>query len=533
MIIKKVAIGNDTEAFIEDRFSNSLNIIFSNDNNRGKTLLMQSIVHSIGYESIFPSGFNSKEYYFYSNFEINGAEFEFLRRRNSILVLTNDQLTICNSISEFKYFFDSEIYKLPKIDKNGEIRTADLSLFYELFFLGQDKRDTSNIIVKGQNNKVDFINMVYSMAGVKLLVNDNYDIDNLKNEKATLESKIKAETKRIKIFKKNPEIAPFVSAASNNIDFKNTSNQLLEINKNISELRKKRNREENRRIKLSQLIYELSSLNRSLNEGKVKCADCGSSKIIFTNEDFEFEVSNDFVRQNILESIKNNIEMKQDIIDEYNKEINREQEQLTQLLENTSPDAKNFVLFQEEILESKSIDKEVHELQKNLDDVLHKIKSHELKVQDDKNLQKTILTNILNEMSRLYNKIDPQGLLTFDDIFTKNGVTYSGSEGQEYYFCKIMALNKALSHNFPIIIDSFREGELSSSKELLMLEEFQALKKQIVITSTLKDEEYSADKYKKVEGANVLDYSKFEDSKLLQAQNVASFKSLIEKFKIS
>lgn len=36
MIIKKVAIGNDTEAFIEDRFSNSLNIIFSNDNNRGK-----------------------------------------------------------------------------------------------------------------------------------------------------------------------------------------------------------------------------------------------------------------------------------------------------------------------------------------------------------------------------------------------------------------------------------------------------------------------------------------------------------------
>ena len=63
MIIQKFAFGNEKEAFIEKRFKNSINIIFSNDNNRGKTLVMQGLMHSIGYDSIFPSGFNYKNYY--------------------------------------------------------------------------------------------------------------------------------------------------------------------------------------------------------------------------------------------------------------------------------------------------------------------------------------------------------------------------------------------------------------------------------------------------------------------------------------
>ncbi|WP_318264046.1 hypothetical protein [Peribacillus simplex] len=41
MLIKKVAIGNEQEAFIENRFSEKMNIISSEDNNRGKTILIQ------------------------------------------------------------------------------------------------------------------------------------------------------------------------------------------------------------------------------------------------------------------------------------------------------------------------------------------------------------------------------------------------------------------------------------------------------------------------------------------------------------
>ena len=193
MIIKKIAFGNKNEAFIESRFNDYTNIIFSNDNNRGKTLLMQSIVYSIGYESIFPSGFNSKSYYFYSKIYLNNKDIEFLRKGNSILVLNNQKLFVFNSISEFKYYFDKELFKLPKIDKEGELKLVDLSLLYETFFLGQDRRNTSNLIIKGLNNKVDFLNMIYSLMGVTITTENKYDIENLKKEKATLESKINSE----------------------------------------------------------------------------------------------------------------------------------------------------------------------------------------------------------------------------------------------------------------------------------------------------------------------------------------------------
>lgn len=530
MIIKKIAFGNKDEAFIESRFKENTNIIFSNDNNRGKTLLLQSIVYSIGYESIFPSGFNSKSYYFYANIEFDKKEFEFLRKGNSILVLNNQKLIIFNSITEFKYYFDKEILKLPKIDKDGELKLVDLSLLYELFFLGQDKRNTSNLIVKGLNNKLDFLNLIYSFLGVSVTRENKYDIENLKKEKKQLESKIKAEIKKIAIIKSNPEIASFISSASNNIDFKNTSDQLDEIHKNITELKKNRNREENRKVKLELLISELNSLNRSLNEGKVKCSECGSNKIIFSNDDFDFEVSNNFVRQNIIQSIKENVSLKSEIIIEFNNEIIKEQEQLNKLLDSTTPETKNYILFQNDFVDSSEIDKVIVQLQNELSLIEKKLKNNETKIVSNKELQKQIISSILKEMGRYYKIIDPHGLLKFEDIFTKNGETYSGSEGQEYYFCKLLALNNILNHNFPIIIDSFREGELSSFKEELMIEEYKKLNKQVILTSTLKKEEYDSDKYFNIEGITVIDFSELPDSKILQQSFVKEFIKLIEKF---
>ena len=38
MIVKKIALGNKEEAYIENRLTDGVNIIYSDDNNRGKTL---------------------------------------------------------------------------------------------------------------------------------------------------------------------------------------------------------------------------------------------------------------------------------------------------------------------------------------------------------------------------------------------------------------------------------------------------------------------------------------------------------------
>jgi len=533
MIIKTIALGDKNEAFIENNFSDKTNIIFSNENNRGKTLVMQGILYSIGYDSIFPTGFIAKNYFFYTEIIINNRTYEFLRKGNSIIVLNNEDAILFNSITEFKYYFDKEIIKLPEIIKDGQSKKVDLSLLYELFFLGQDKRNTSNLISKGQNNKVDFLNMIYSIVGVKETVIDSSEIESLKNQRNNLKVEIKSEQKKIAILKKNPNLAIQISSTGNIEDYKRQSLELKELNNNITEIRKRRNREENRKIKLESLFLELSSLNRNLNEGKVRCADCGSKQIIFTNEDFDFDVSNDFVRQKILNSIRENIQIKKEIIREFNTSIESEQENIIKLLDNIKePEAKNYILFEEEINNSTDIDLKVRNLEYKLEEIENQINSNTTIATSNISMKSDTKKRILDSMKDYYQYLGENGRLEFDDVFTKVGETYSGSETQEYYFCKLLAINNVLNHDYPIIIDSFREGELSTSKEEKMISQYKKLNKQVILTSTLKKEEYNSNKYFIIDNINVIDYSDIPDSKLLSDKYLLDFKKILNKFNL-
>ncbi|MGZ3802542.1 MAG: hypothetical protein ACXVCL_20455 [Bdellovibrio sp.] len=69
MIVLETGFGDATEAFLENRISPGVNIIFSDDNNKGKTLVIQGLMYSMGNEPIFPSGFNHRNYMFYSKIE--------------------------------------------------------------------------------------------------------------------------------------------------------------------------------------------------------------------------------------------------------------------------------------------------------------------------------------------------------------------------------------------------------------------------------------------------------------------------------
>ena len=65
MIIKIVALGNNEESYIEKRISDGVNIILSDDNNKGKTILIQSMFYAMGNNPIFPASFDYKNYYYY------------------------------------------------------------------------------------------------------------------------------------------------------------------------------------------------------------------------------------------------------------------------------------------------------------------------------------------------------------------------------------------------------------------------------------------------------------------------------------
>ena len=64
MIIRAVYIGNSEEAYINKEFKEGLNIISSDDNNKGKTIVIQAIMYCLGNIPAFPSAFDYENYYF-------------------------------------------------------------------------------------------------------------------------------------------------------------------------------------------------------------------------------------------------------------------------------------------------------------------------------------------------------------------------------------------------------------------------------------------------------------------------------------
>lgn len=75
--IKAVYIGDATESFVERNFSDGINVIYSMDNNRGKTVLMQGIMYTLGALPTFPSSFPYRDYIYIADLNINNKIYQF------------------------------------------------------------------------------------------------------------------------------------------------------------------------------------------------------------------------------------------------------------------------------------------------------------------------------------------------------------------------------------------------------------------------------------------------------------------------
>jgi hypothetical protein len=534
MHVIKLAIGNSEEAFIEKSLTPGLNVIYSDDNNRGKTLITQGLMYSIGNPSIFPNGFNYKEYYFYSKIDISGQVYEFLRKNNSFFVKTNEEHRIFTTEAEFRYYFHKNIYSLPKIIKNNQEQMVDFGLFYELFFIGQDKRDPSNIIHRGRFNKEDFRSMVVSLLKnedhVELI--DNND-DQLKLELKNLKSDLKIAQKKLKLVRKSPLVASYTSRSSDLKEASETAKFFKSKNSEIANLKNKRSRLMNRTSKLEALVLELRSLNKNLSEGQIICGECKSDKIIFKNQDLEFDVSNNDVRKTILLSINESIKEKEFAVSELTYEINTLQGEVNKEMRSTPPDLFQLAFFKDEILAEDQYDEEVIKISSKINNLNQQLSDSSSRTDINGRQKAEIISSVVKLMTQLHKIIDPYGKLRFDDIFSKRDTIYSGSDEQEYYFCRVIAIQNKLNHPFPIVIDSFRDGELSTRKEEEMLKLYFDLQKQVILTSTLKSQEYNnAEKYNQ-SFINSLDYSIYDMHKLLGENDLDEFKRILVSFKLN
>ncbi len=532
MIIRKIAVGNSHEAFVEENLVNGLNIISSDDNNKGKTITMQAMMYALGNEPTFPTSFQYREYYYYTEFEVNEKKYRICRYGDNFALIDNNRLMLFESVSELKRYWTKHIFTLPEIMKNGISKIVDPVLFFQIFFIGQDKKDTSNISHAGLYNKKDFEEMLYSLldlSGYKLNLKEieqvKRDIVSLKDEKKSLLKKHK-----ILLSKKAP--VQYLSAVSDRAVFKDKIAQMDKINSTISELRKARSLAANRKSKWENTIKELKSLNRNIDVGELRCMDCDSKNIAYATSSkksaYIFDVSTVEMRTEIINSIYDKMAAYDEEIERYDVVIAEHQKRLRVLMDDEKVTLEALIELKEKIFSASDTEMRIIKIEKELNELQDKLKTSETTTEETRTKRESTIEIILEEMNQLYKKIDPNGNLVFKGLFTKRDEVFSGSEATIFHIVKMYALQKVLGHNWPIIIDSFRAEDLSTNKEKVVIEKYGELKNQVIFTTTLKDEEMG--KYDERPEINHIDYKNHAPSKMLSSDYCERFRQLLDDF---
>ncbi len=530
MIIKKIAFGASNEAFIEDRLTNGFNIIFSDDNNKGKTIVMQSALYALGNEPIFPSSFDFLDYYHYVQIILDdGTILESCRKGNSFIVKINDSISIIDGVSELKRFFKRNGFYFPVIVKNNVKRIVDPVLLYQVFFVGQDGKNSSTIFHDNFYKKEDFWNLIFVLAGLESETDGVIDQDEIKTKIDLLNEEKKILKSKNKIFKSSKNTSlDLVSQQRSNEAFEGKVKSITSLQNRIVELTKLRNRAASRKLANERTLDEIRSLNRADTSGSLYCIECGSDHIGYRSGDksYTFDITDKDMRRNIIESIQDKINAYDEEVQNCILQLNELQRQLQTLLKEDDLSLEAVLLYKDEIVEASAADTRLIEIDAEIKALKASLSNDKKRSQEEADKRERLKTKIISLMNYFYKEIDPNGTLVFEDLFSKRKSVYSGSEETEFYLSKLYAIAKALGHTYPIMMDYFRDGELSTEKEESVLSIFGEFENQIIFTATLKKEEMG--KYKGRKGIKAIDYSINADSHILSDKYKRRFKMIMK-----
>ena len=533
MIIKKTAVGNSTEAFIQRSFSDHFNIISSDDNNRGKTIEIQSMLYALGNEPAFPTSFEYKNYYHYIEFEENGNLYKLCRSEDGFILKYDKKLMIFENVAEFKRFWNNHIFELPKIIKNGSTKIVDPVLFFQLFFVGQDKKDTASLSVSRYYNKDDFYNMLFNICELTGLTLTAEETDEIKEKIKKLKNRQEFLLKKHKILQSEDSSVSYLSSINDRATFNKKVSELDKVKIKIAEFRNKRNQVANRKSYWEITLKELNSLNNTIDFGELRCMDCNSTNIALTTSkkgSYTFDVSTVELRKEILSSISEKIAAYDEEIESISNEINFWQERMQDLLADENISLESIVALKNDFLSVGNVERELAKIYKQIEEFKSILEFSAKSSLENKTKQQALINEIVRLMTSIYYNIDPDGNLHFEGLFTKKDEIYSGSEATVFHLVKLYSLAKILNHNYPIIVDSFRAEDLSTNKEAIVIDLFKHLSNQIIFTTTLKSQELG--KYDKTDDIYHIDYTNHQPSKMLTAQYVNEFIDILSNLSI-
>lgn len=528
MIIKKVALGNAVEAFIEDSFTEGVNIVFSDDNNKGKTIVIQSMLYALGNKPIFPSSFDYKNYYYYLEFEEAGENYSLVRTADSYIVATPTGIRIFEEYPEFKRFWNSEIFALPQIIFQSHKRIVDMELFSQLFFVGQDGKDTSTIFNSGFYHKDDFKSVIKSFAGDGDAELSNAEIQQMKTKVKQLEAERDDQLKLNEFYKNSTPAKEYLSRIQDKAAFEERVREMENTTDRISDVRVKRNRYANKRTLWNGTLKELKSLNRNIEVGELRCMDCDSDHIAYKGKGkitYSFDVSTPEMRKQIISSIEDRISAYTEEIEKCDYEISTLQNQIEDVMRDEDITIENILAYKNGFTNSSEIESKVFLIDSQIKEIKVKVKTGIKQSDDTKKAQDLFYEAIIEKMNKIKHQIDSESDQDYDDVFTKRGSVVSGSEETVYYISRLLSVLELTQHKCPIIMDSFRAEDLSTDKEERVLKIMTGLKCQSILTTTLKAEE--KDKYIGMPDVNAIDYTNHQSNKVLNEKDHPAFEQLL------
>lgn len=133
MKINKVYIGNNNEAYVSPCFNDGINLVYSNENNKGKTILIQAIGFAFGNIAIFPNGFNYKDYFFIVDFEHDDKQYSVCRKNSEYYVNFDDGGMLLHGESDFKKWFNNNFLNFQKLLKTTGLLLQTSNYYYKFF----------------------------------------------------------------------------------------------------------------------------------------------------------------------------------------------------------------------------------------------------------------------------------------------------------------------------------------------------------------------------------------------------------------
>lgn len=533
-------------------FKDGVNIITSSDNQVGKSTLMKSLYYTLGAEVFFAERFKVKTKVHILEFSVNDNTYECIRYNDIVVVRKNKNLTVkCTSATQLsealKEIFGFSIFIE---NKQNEYVLAPPVYYFIPYYIDQDNgwvKDINSFDKLSQFNKDKRDTIYYYHLGI---LNDNYS-------KCLIEmKKLTAEINDYK--KKQNEIMALLQYIRNNLTkidltlnlesmeiekkellkkYKEYSFDLNNVRREILEYQEEVFKIDNIIANLESTVKESNNIKKHLkHEFDIECPYCKKNfevqakdilKINYNIEDLQKtklemlsmreKVSNkiDYLKKKFvsfeerLNEIENNKINVDNTFDEFlkYKGLQETRKQLnTQLVEN------NSVLM--------SSDEELKQIKKSLKDWKKKIK-------DANDKYREILTINLMEFNTKENEL-PKNINIGTGIIASGSGQIRVNLARVYSFLEVLLEYNEEGLKFPLVIDSPKGGEQSTSNSELILElitQTKNIENQIILATIDFDSFYKGDlsKFNKITLEN-------KEYNLLSQKDYTKYKADIDSF---